>query len=61
VLAAAGLVLGWRGPVAVLLGALLVVVLSAHTARRFGGTTGDVLGAGAEIAVTAALVVLATA
>jgi adenosylcobinamide-GDP ribazoletransferase len=56
--AAAGL--GWRAPVAVALGALGVVVLSRHTARRFGGVTGDVLGAATELAGTAALVVLAT-
>jgi adenosylcobinamide-GDP ribazoletransferase len=61
-LAAAGFgVLGWRAPVAVALGAALVVVLSRHAARRFGGVTGDVLGAACELAVTAALVVLATA
>uniref|UniRef100_UPI001BDCB712 adenosylcobinamide-GDP ribazoletransferase n=1 Tax=Pseudonocardia lacus TaxID=2835865 RepID=UPI001BDCB712 len=60
-LAAAGApVLGWRAPVAVALGAALVVVLSWHTARRFGGVTGDVLGAATELATTAALVVLST-
>ena len=62
-LAAAGLaaVRGrpWQGPTAVAVAALVVVALSAHTRRRFGGTTGDVLGAANELAVTAALVVLA--
>lgn len=60
-LAAAGwTVLGWRAPVAVALGAAVVVLLSRHTARRFGGVTGDVLGAVSELATTAALIVLST-
>lgn len=49
----------WQGPVAVLLSAAVVVLLSAHTQRRLDGVTGDVLGACSEAAVTAALVVLA--
>jgi adenosylcobinamide-GDP ribazoletransferase len=58
-LAAAGwTALGWRAPLAVALGAAAVVLLSRHTARRFTGVTGDVLGAAAELATTAALVVL---
>lgn len=61
VLAAAGVVLcGPRGGIAIALGAACVIALSWHTARRFGGMTGDVLGAASELAVTAALVVLAT-
>jgi adenosylcobinamide-GDP ribazoletransferase len=48
----------WQGPLAVAVAAAAVVALSAHTRRRFGGTTGDVLGAANELAVTAALVVL---
>lgn len=52
--------LGWSAVVAIGLGAALVVALSWHTARRFGGMTGDVLGAASELATTAALVVLAT-
>ncbi|GAA2553130.1 adenosylcobinamide-GDP ribazoletransferase [Pseudonocardia hydrocarbonoxydans] len=60
-LAGAGFaVAGARGVVAVALGAALVALLSWHTARRFGGMTGDVLGAAGELAATAALVVLST-
>jgi len=47
----------WQGPLGVLLAAGLVVWLSAHTRRRLGGVTGDVLGAAAELANTAVLVV----
>jgi adenosylcobinamide-GDP ribazoletransferase len=47
----------WQGPVAVLVAAGAVIGLSVHTRRRFGGVTGDVLGAAGEIAVTAVLVV----
>jgi adenosylcobinamide-GDP ribazoletransferase len=50
---------GPRGALAVGLGIAVVAALSWHTARRFGGMTGDVLGAASELAVTAALVVLA--
>jgi adenosylcobinamide-GDP ribazoletransferase len=49
---------GPRGALAIGLGAAVVVVLSWHTARRFGGMTGDVLGAASELATTTALVVL---
>jgi len=48
----------WQGPAAVLAGAAVAVVLGAHTTRRFGGLTGDVLGAAEELATTSALVVL---
>jgi adenosylcobinamide-GDP ribazoletransferase len=37
----------------------VVVGLSAHTRRRFGGVTGDVLGAANELGSTAVLAVLA--
>jgi adenosylcobinamide-GDP ribazoletransferase len=48
----------WQGPLAVAVAAATVIGLSAHTRRRFGGMTGDVLGAANELAVTAVLVVL---
>jgi adenosylcobinamide-GDP ribazoletransferase len=57
--AAAFPLLGPRAPIGVGLAALLVVALSWHTARRFRGMTGDVLGAASELATAAALVVLA--
>jgi adenosylcobinamide-GDP ribazoletransferase len=50
----------WQGPLAIALAAALVVALSRHTRRRFGGLTGDVLGAAAELATTAVLVTAAT-
>ncbi|MDN5858590.1 MAG: adenosylcobinamide-GDP ribazoletransferase, partial [Pseudonocardia sp.] len=56
--AAATPVLGWRGPVAVALAAAVAVGLAWHTARRFGGVTGDALGAASELATTAVLVML---
>ncbi|MEO9222442.1 MAG: adenosylcobinamide-GDP ribazoletransferase [Mycobacteriaceae bacterium] len=54
---------GATGPFAVV--ALVLVLgadavgLSWHTTRRFGGLTGDVLGAGSELAVMTVVVVLA--
>jgi adenosylcobinamide-GDP ribazoletransferase len=59
-LAAAGLALGPRAAIGVVLGAAVVVALSWHTDRRFGGMTGDVLGAAGELATTAVLVALST-
>ncbi|MGH3913482.1 MAG: adenosylcobinamide-GDP ribazoletransferase [Pseudonocardiaceae bacterium] len=49
----------WQGVLAVGLAAMLVVAFSAHTRRRFGGVTGDVLGAASELAGTVVLVVCA--
>ncbi|MFP5072800.1 adenosylcobinamide-GDP ribazoletransferase [Pseudonocardia nantongensis] len=46
---------------AVALAAVLVVGLAAHTRRRFGGMSGDVLGAATELGSTAVLIVLAAA
>jgi adenosylcobinamide-GDP ribazoletransferase len=48
----------WQGPLAVAVAAVTTIGLSAHTRRRFGGMTGDVLGAANELAVAVVLVVL---
>lgn len=45
----------------VLLAALVVVGLAAHTRRRFGGMSGDVLGAACELSATAVLIVVGAA
>lgn len=50
-----------RGPVTVAIAGLAVVALTAHTIKRFGGVTGDVFGAGIEVALAALLVGLAGA
>lgn len=50
-----------RGPVTVTVTAVAVVALVAHTVKRFGGVTGDVFGAGIEVALAVLLVGLAGA
>ncbi|GLY54943.1 adenosylcobinamide-GDP ribazoletransferase [Lentzea sp. NBRC 102530] len=57
VLAGAAVPLGWRAVVAVVVAFGLVWGLVQHTGKRFGGITGDVLGAAAEIALLAVLVI----
>ncbi|HEX6077936.1 MAG TPA: adenosylcobinamide-GDP ribazoletransferase [Micromonosporaceae bacterium] len=49
----------WQGPLAVLAGLGAAALFTRHAVRRFGGVTGDVLGAALEIAVTLSLAFLA--
>ena len=51
----------WQGPAAVAASLLAVLLLVRHAVRRFGGITGDILGAAVEIGTTVALAGLSLA
>ncbi|MDR7278300.1 adenosylcobinamide-GDP ribazoletransferase [Catenuloplanes atrovinosus] len=49
----------WQGPLAVILALTATHLLLRQCHRRFGGITGDILGASLELATTVALITLA--
>ena len=48
----------WRGPLAAVLAAAVVLVVLVRATRRFGGVTGDVFGAAVELALATLLLAL---